>query len=81
MSQIESYWIFSIKYVQRQHTSPIPFSAHHSPREVLRISPRTRKSKGTGLERDKALLTSWDRWYRFQDDGIMNFCAGSEYGV
>lgn len=33
------------------------------------------------MSRDKALLISWDSWYRFQVDGIMNFCDGSGYGV
>lgn len=40
------------------HTSPTPFSEHHSPKVPRRISPRTRKSNGTGFGKDRALFTS-----------------------
>lgn len=32
---------------KRVITSPSPFSAHHSPKLALKISPRIKKSKGT----------------------------------
>ena len=62
-------------------TSPVPFSIHHSPKLPRSISPWTKKSKGIGLDSDKALLISCESWYRFHVDGIMNFCDGSGYCV
>ena len=62
-----------------QRTSPSPFSAHHSARVVRRISPRTRKSNGTGFSNDRDLFTSCDSWYRRHEPGIMNFWEGRGY--
>ena len=34
-----------------------------------------------GVERDNALFMSCDRWNRFHEAGIINFCVGKGYGV
>ena len=74
------FFFFEIYFQKKRiNTSPTPFSAHHSLRLVLKISPLTRKSNGTGLSSDKALLTSWESWYRFHVVGIIYFWVGSGY--